>query len=199
MLRTLLGWSTLSGHLSEPPFTKSWIYSSCVSACWHVCLTTCVPVCTSECLHVFVWMTACLHICIFAGLSLYPHVCISWCVHVCVSAWLHTCTCLLCVCVHEKGCYVCMSVWVADWEKNPLWVGASDGGLTCCTTLLADLWSCCPHIKVLLFLITIWLKLDVNLGQKTENYHLQEKFKWQRLLQPLQKTYNLKRNILRLS
>ena len=109
----------LSGHLSEPPFTKSWIYPSCVSACWHVCLTTCVPVCTSECLHVCVWMTACLHICIFAGLSLYPHVCISWCVHVCVSAWLHTCTCLLCVCVLEKGCYVCMSVWVADWEKKP--------------------------------------------------------------------------------
>lgn len=119
MPRTLLGWSTLSGHLPEPPFTKSWIYPSCVSACWHVCLTTCVPVCTSECLHVCVWMTACLHICIFAGLSLYPHVCISWCVHVCVSAWLHTCTCLLCVCVHEKGCYVCLSVWVADWEKKP--------------------------------------------------------------------------------
>ena len=115
MPRTLLGWSTLSGHLSEPPFTKSWIYPSCVSACWHVCLTTCVPVCTSEWLHVCVWMTACLHICIFAGLSLYPHVCISWCVHVCVSAWLHTCTCLLCVCVHEKARVLCLHVCVSGW------------------------------------------------------------------------------------
>lgn len=150
MPRTLLGWSTLSGRLSEPPFTKSWIYPSCVSACWHVCLTTCVPVCTSECLHVCVWMTACLHICIFAHLSLYLHVCISWCVHFCE----------------------CMT-----GKHNPLWVGATDGGLTCCTTLLADLWSCCPHIKVLLFLITIWLKLDMNLRQNTENYHLQEKLK----------------------
>ena len=152
------------------------------AVCLHVDMSAWLLVCLSA--HQNVCMSVCewLHVCIFAGLSLYPHVCISWCVHVCVSAWLHTCTCLLCVCVHEKGCYVCMSVWVADWEKNPLWVGASDGGLTCCTTLLADLWSCCPHIKVLLFLITIWLKLDMNLGQKTENYLLQEELKWQRLL-----------------
>lgn len=103
MPRTLLGWSTLSGRLSEPPFTKSWIYPSCVSACWHVCLTTCVPVCTSECLHVCVWMTACLHICIFARLSLYLHVCISWCVHFCVSAWLGNIT--------HCGLGLLMEVW----------------------------------------------------------------------------------------
>ena len=163
MPRTLLGWSTLSGHLSEPPFTKSWIYPSCV------CMLTCLPDYLCACPHIR--MSACL--CVNECMSAYLHFCRS----ISVSACLHTFTCLLCVCVHEKGCYVCMFVWVADWEKNALWVGASDGGLTCCTTLLADLWSCCPHIKVLLFLITIWLKLDMNLGQKMENYHLQEKLK----------------------
>ena len=54
-------------------------------------------------------------------------------------------------------------------KHNALWDGANDGNLTCCITLFADLWSCCPHIKVLLFLITVWLKLDMNLRQKTEN------------------------------
>lgn len=175
MPRTLLGWSTLSGHLPEPPFTKSWIYPSYVSACWHVCLTTCVPVCTSECLHV----------CIFAFLQVYLCIRMTASLGVCMSVCLHDC-----IHVHVSYVFACtkkgvMSACLCEWltgKKNPLWVGASDGGLTCCTTLLADLWSCCPHIKVLLFLITIWLKLDMNLGQKTENYHLQEKFKWQRLL-----------------
>lgn len=173
---TLLGWSTLSGHLSEPLFTKSWIYPSCESTCWHFCLTTCVPVCTSECLHVCVWMIACLHICIFAGLSLYPHVCISWCVSVCLHDCIHVHVSYVFVCMRKGVMSACLCECLTG-KHNPLWVGASDGGLTCCTTLLADLWSCCPHIKVLLFLITIWLKLDMNLGQKMENYHLQEKLK----------------------
>jgi len=152
-------------------------------------LCACPHVRMSVCLHFF--MSVCLH---FACLSLHPHACISWCVHVCVSAWLHvciswcvlvcvsawlhTCTCLCtCVCMHDR---VCMSACLCDClpgKHNPPWDGANNGGLTCCTTLLADLWSCCPHIKVLLFLITIWLKLDMNLNQKMENYHLQEKLK----------------------
>lgn len=71
-------------------------------------------------------MNACLHICIFAGLSLYPHVCIH----------LHVSYVFACM---KKGV---MSACLCEWQtgkKNALWVGASDGGLTCCTTLLADL------------------------------------------------------------
>ena len=111
MPRTLLGWSTLSGHLSEPPFTKSWIYPSCVSACWHVCLTTCVPVRTSECLHVCVWMTACLHFCRSISVSACLHLLVCACLCVCMTAYMY----MSLMCLRARKRVLCLHVCVSGW------------------------------------------------------------------------------------
>ena len=143
-----------------------------ISAWLLVCLSAHQNVCMSVC----EW----LHVCIFAFLQVYLCIRMSASLGVCMSVCLHDC-----IHVHVSYVFGCMRKGVMSaclcecltGKHNPLWVGASDGGLTFCPTLLADLWSCCPHIKVLLFLITIWLKLDMNLRQKTENYHLKQKLK----------------------
>lgn len=139
--------------------------------CLHIRMSACL--CVNDCMSISV----CLHFCISISASACLHLLVCACLCVCMTAYMY----MLCtrVCVHDRVS-LCMSACLCDClpeKHNLLWDGANNGGLTCCITLLADLWSCCPHIKVLLFLITIWLKLDMNLRQKMENYHLQEKLK----------------------